>query len=72
MQNAFRKFVLVTGMRLVMLSGPFTPTLTENIELPDGSKIQLPVSCPVCEMKIEAKHRCSWGASFCQWKGSRF
>ena len=54
MQNAFRKFVLVTGMLLVMLSGPVYSNATQIIELPDGSKIQLPVSCPVCEMKIEA------------------
>lgn len=26
----------------------------QNVELPDGSKIELPVTCPVCEMKIES------------------
>ncbi len=54
MQKTCRKFVLVIGVLVVMLSAPVYSKATQNVELPDGSKIQLPVSCPVCEMRIEA------------------
>ncbi len=53
MQNTRRQLVLVIGILVLMLSAPVYSIANQNVELPDGSKIQLPVSCPVCEMKIE-------------------
>lgn len=54
MQKTCRRFVLVIGVLVVMLSAPVYSNATQNVELPDGSKIQLPFSCPICEMKVEA------------------
>lgn len=48
-----RFFVMVTITLLVSGSANYL-TAAQDLELPDGSRVQLPVTCPVCEMKIES------------------
>ncbi|MFH0958834.1 MAG: nitrous oxide reductase accessory protein NosL [Pseudomonadota bacterium] len=49
-----QRFV-VTVMAMFLLAGASSYlNAAQDVALPDGSKVQLPVTCPVCEMKIES------------------
>jgi len=47
--------LVVTMMTMFLVAGASNHlNAAQEVALPDGSKVQLPVICPVCEMKIES------------------
>jgi len=54
MNKKVQRFV-VTVMAMFLVAGASSYlNAAQDVALPDGSKVQLPVICPVCEMKIES------------------
>ena len=54
MNKKVQRFV-VTVMAMFLVAGASSYlNAAQDVALPDGSKVQLPVTCPVCEMKIES------------------
>ena len=54
MNKKVQRFV-VTVMAMFLVAGASSYlNASQEIALPDGSRVQLPVICPVCEMKIES------------------
>jgi nitrous oxide reductase accessory protein NosL len=48
------KKILYTAFALVILaSAPLIAVAAQTVDLPDGSKLDLSASCPVCGMKLE-------------------
>jgi nitrous oxide reductase accessory protein NosL len=47
--------LVVTMLTMFLVAGASSHlNAAQEVALPDGSKVQLPVICPVCEMKIES------------------
>ncbi len=48
-----KKLCYIAFAVLALVSTPFVALAAQTVDLPDGSKLDLGTSCPVCNMKLE-------------------
>ena len=52
MKNNMLRSVSMIGCLFLMVGAAYYAYAAQSLETPDGSKIELPATCPVCEMKM--------------------
>lgn len=54
MNRRVQRYIVTMITLLLVVGASSYSNAAQDVTLPDGSKVQLPVICPVCEMKIES------------------
>jgi nitrous oxide reductase accessory protein NosL len=54
MKNNLLRSVSLIGFLFLLVGAASYVYAAKSFETPDGSKVELPATCPVCEMKIES------------------